>query len=226
MKKNTSSRRFSGPWPVARFFILADSCMRLVTPPGWKVLSYIARQNLETLYNEWESRYSPIALITRDLTRATGIPLSEPQPSPALGPHLLEADSSEPKEQFVPISFAEFCRGSRKPNGTYRNFGTGLSKSAVVKAIHELLQLGVIERRRRHAGTGGDMSTLYRIAWSRVEELTKQLDTTRKNLTFKCTPQQHPRVRKTDSGVSAKRTQDTKAERPSPLGATALEGQP
>jgi hypothetical protein len=74
--------------------------------------------------------------------------------------------------RFVVI-LAEFCHGVRLKHRD-RDFGTGLSKSAVAEAIKEAIRSGVLVRHRRKSAARRDLSGLYAIDWEQGQEFDRQ----------------------------------------------------
>jgi len=87
------------------------------------------------------------------------------------------------------ISLNQICNGIVKKNGEVLDYGTGLSKDAVARAVKRLEERGIITRNRRRSNEKGDEPTTYTLNFLPVSE----------NMTPPTSKIGHPRVRKSDT---------------------------
>jgi hypothetical protein len=155
--------------PITRLGSLVD-VMHLLSPPAWKIVSLIARDDLMRQSEE----LNPICMLDRDLRKTTGmVDTSQPTgPEERSGLTLVE----HPSGKWTRLSLAQICGGvvdRTKRKAEHR--GTGLAKSTAVEAIKEVVQLGIVKKRRSHNNPGrGDLATSYSIDWIRVTELAEE----------------------------------------------------
>jgi hypothetical protein len=169
MRARPLARKKPVPGPLELFFMLVDSCMHRLRPNAWKVVSYVAAQHIR-VHPEWiERRLYPIDFLTQQVAEHVGIidPSGDSRERPYRpgGP----AVPGEQTGRFAIISLDVLCRGV-KIKRRWRDYGTGLSKSSVAKAINEALKSGILVRQKNKSGRGRDLSSLYAIDWDRVQE--------------------------------------------------------
>jgi hypothetical protein len=165
-------KRRREPEPLDLVFMLADSIMHLLSPNAWKVVSYVAAQQLR-VYSELLERLRDPAVffLAQDLKKGGGIiePSGESDERPyrpvSGGPTI----PGEQASRFVMISLRELCIGKRIKR-RWRDRGTGLSKSSVTEAIKEAIDAGILVRERQRTATGRDVSSAFAIDWDRVQQ--------------------------------------------------------
>ena len=172
--------------PLALLNMLSDCAMHLLSPQAWKVVSFIARLNIEHCFEEWEATHNPLRLLQRDISRVTRGHLGEDLPPSQDQIAKVERDfavssilssggasrrDSSP-QWWSTVSIHEICEGIRHPkNRRYRTCGTGMPKTSAVQGINEALSSGILQRRRRKNAKGRDLPSAYSIDWGTVLEL-------------------------------------------------------
>jgi hypothetical protein len=154
--------------PIEQWSSLVDVMHRL-SPPAWKIVSLIARDDLVRQAEE----LSPIGALRRDVFNATGIDMSGQPTGPEERSQLTVVE--DPRAKWTQLSLAQICGGvlDRKKR-VVKNRGTGLAKSSVVEAIEEAFQLEILKKRRNKSHSRGDLPTSYSIVWKRVTELAEE----------------------------------------------------
>ena len=163
------------PKPLELLFVLIDSCIHRLSPNAWKVVCYVAAQDMR-VYAEWLEfdREPMLFFVKRDIEGMTHGNLIFPPGAPAERSYRPVQDGPAVPGQpgparFPVISLDNFCHGVRLKRG-YRDYGTGLSKSSVAEAIKEALRSEILVRERHQSMTGRDLASLYAIDWDRVQE--------------------------------------------------------
>jgi len=167
------ARKKTIPGPPELLFMLMDSCMHMLSPNAWKVVCYVAVQQLR-VHTEWLERVlDPGTAAMRSDFEKVEI-YEAPAKSGERSYRRVDGCPCLPGERtsrFVVISLRHFCIGVRDVKRRRRDFGTGLSKSSVAAAIKEGVQSGILVQRRNKSGAGRDLASLYGIDWDRVQEL-------------------------------------------------------
>ena len=159
----------SAPTPLDLLFMLADSCMHRLSPNAWKVVCYVAARHLRVNCEWLESIRNPaLFALHRDLEKVGFL-----EPSGESGAHPYRpggpAVPGEPVGRFAVISLQELCAGRRIKRRRI-DFGTGLSKSSVSKAVNEAIGSGILVRETQKSANGRDLPSGYGINWDRVQE--------------------------------------------------------
>jgi hypothetical protein len=167
-------RKKAPPEPLELLFMLFDCCMDRFSPNAWKVVCYVAAQHLRVFVEELAQLRNPGLFRLRRDFEQVGIMIPSPSEEAERSYRLVPGAPAPPDQppRFVVINLAEFCHGVRLK---YRNrdFGTGLSKSAVAEAIKEAIRSGVLLQKRRKSDAGRDLASLYAINWDRVQEFER-----------------------------------------------------
>jgi hypothetical protein len=147
--------------------------MHLLSPTAWKVVTFIARDDLMRYAEETH----PLGALRRDVFEAIGIDLRE-----SIGPE----DRADPvlvsdryaAAKWTQFSLAQICDGVRVSGKRHMQVcGTGLAKSSAVQAIQEAVRLGVLRHRRNTSQSHGNGASSYSISWERVAELAREAKT-------------------------------------------------
>jgi hypothetical protein len=167
-------RKKAPPEPLERLFMLFDCCMDKLSPNAWKVVCYVAAQHLRVFVEELAQLRNPgLFRLHRDFEQV-GIMIPSPSEEAERSYRVVPGAPAPPDQppRFVVISLANFCHGVRLK---YRNrdFGSGLSKSAVANAINEAIDAGVLLQERCKSAGGRDLSSVYAINWDQVHEFDR-----------------------------------------------------
>ena len=66
--------------PLELLYALSDGCMHLLSSNAWKVVSYIARQNIEAYAKKFAAANDPFKLLDADLGQwASRCPVAKPR---------------------------------------------------------------------------------------------------------------------------------------------------
>jgi hypothetical protein len=188
-RKRMSRGKVTIPTPLDLFFMLVDSCMHRLSPNAWKVVCYVAVQHLRT-HGEWleKNRDPALFALRQDLTAGAGfIEAPESTQYPYRSDDRAPAVPGEQRGRFAIIPATTFCQGV-KINRRWRDYGTGLSKSSVAKAINEALQSGILVRERHKSAAGRDLPSFYAIDWDRVQEVDWERRKSLKSVSRRRTP--------------------------------------
>ena len=161
-------RRFDIPHPITQWSNLVDVMHRL-SPPAWKVVSLIARDDL---VNQ-NKVASPEQKMDRDLYAGAAIRTSEPTASEMRAGLALVGDGA----RWTPAkSGSVICGGVRDQTNKHKveHRGTGLPNRTAVDANKEAVQLKILKRRHHSRPGHGHLPTGYSIDWERVADLGEE----------------------------------------------------
>jgi hypothetical protein len=167
-----SARKADIVGPIDRLSELCD-VMHLLGPTAWKVVTFIARDDLMRYAEETSS----LGALRRDLFKVRGIDTQK-----AIGPEdradLVAVSDRHPTAKWTQFSLAQICDGVRVSGKRHIEVcGTGLAKSSAVQAIQEAVRLGVLRHRRNTSQSRGYGASSYSIPWERVAELAREAKT-------------------------------------------------
>jgi hypothetical protein len=146
--------------------------MYLLSPPAWKIVGLIARDDLVRQSDETD----PLQMLDRDVFKETGVDASRTAGSEERS-GLTVVPSSSVKgtsANWTHLSLAQICGGVvDRAKRRIRNRGTGLAKSTAVAAINEAVKLRILKKRKLKSEKG-DLPTGYCVDWKRVTELAAE----------------------------------------------------
>ena len=131
--------------------------------------------------------------------------------SVAISPNPAHLEVVHGRSQFTPISLRQFCQGRRLPKGGYSDAGTGLSKSSVTDALNEVIEKGIILRKKQSGWQGKALTSYYAVDWEKVFDLAAKLKKRRspkgamRLLIFSGDPARQPQA-SGDSGAAPRRS--------------------
>jgi hypothetical protein len=144
--------------------------MHLLSASGWKVVTFIARDDLIRQADE----SSVFGALRRDLFKMGAIDTGQTT-GPEERAGLAVVRDEDPDGKWTQLSLAEICSGVRVPGKrSMQNCGTGLTKSSAVAAIREAARLGILRHRRNTSRSRGYGASSYSISWKRVTELAQE----------------------------------------------------